>query len=151
VERHGRLPPARACEYIRQAALGLQHAFEMKMVHRDIKPQNLILTTQGEIKILDFGLARLASEAMPEEGRVGDGAAGELTGPGRLTSPGTLLGTADYMAPEQARGPHAANIRSDIYSLGCTLYYLLTGRVPFSGGSVSHVLQEHESAKPQPL
>jgi hypothetical protein len=128
VAEEGTLPVARACDYIRQAALGLQHAFERGMVHRDIKPQNLMRTPEGTIKVLDFGLARFARASAlavePSPIQMGSECA-------PLTLTGSLMGTPDYMAPEQAANPHDADIRADIYSLGCTLYFLLTGRVPF--------------------
>jgi serine/threonine protein kinase len=133
IDRRGRLPVLHACNYAMQAAVGLQHAHQHGMVHRDIKPQNLMRTPRGTIKILDFGLARLARS--PSEA--------EDAG---LTSAGCAMGTPDYIAPEQARDSRHADIRSDIYSLGCTLYFLLTGRVPFPGGTglekvVAHLQQ----------
>src|SRR5207249_5601176 len=107
VER-GRLSLTEACEYARQAALGLQHAHEQGMVHRDIKPHNLMLTPQGRVKILDFGLARLASEILlPAPAGRDAGEPWSLTG----------LGTLDYLAPEQAMTPQQADIRADVYSL----------------------------------
>lgn len=127
VKERGPLPIAEACEYIRQAAMGLQHAFERGMVHRDIKPHNLMRTPQGQVKILDFGLARLGRDAGPEEAFTSKAKV--------LTAAETVLGTPDYMAPEQAVDSHAADIRADIYSLGATLYFLLTGRAPFAGTS----------------
>ena len=128
VDRRGPLPVGEACEYARQAALGLQHAFEDGMVHRDIKPQNLMRTTRGQVKILDFGLARFASEVGSQAG---------------VTAEGMVLGSADYIAPEQIDDPHAADIRADIYSLGCTLYFLLAGRPPFPDGSLIQKLMAH--------
>ena len=136
VEHRGPLPIGEACEYARQAALGLQHAFEDGMVHRDIKPQNLMRTTRGQIKILDFGLARFASEAASL---------------GWMTAPGMVLGSADYIAPEQIDDPHAADIRADLYSLGCTLYFLLAGRSPFPDGSLIQKLLAHREKSPRPL
>lgn len=125
VKQQGPLPIAEAVEYIRQAALGLQHAYERGIVHRDIKPGNLLVARSSDgrpvVKILDFGLARFASE--PDEST-------------RLTEVGKLLGTIDYIAPEQASDPRGADIRADIYSLGCSLFYLLAGRPPFLGDSV---------------
>lgn len=129
----GRLSVAEACSCVRQAALGLQHAFEHGMTHRDVKPHNLILTAAGIVKVLDFGLARLNQDA------------GAATG---VTSAGMILGTADYMAPEQADNPHTADVRSDIYALGCTLYHLLTGQVPFPGGGLSAKLRAHAEKEP---
>jgi RND family efflux transporter MFP subunit len=138
----GSLPPAEACSYIRQAALGLQHAHERGMVHRDIKPQNLIVTFEGQVKILDFGLARFVLETAPAVALVastGADAAVDLTQLNPpiepLTQAGTVMGTPAYIAPEQARDPHTADIRADIYSLGCTLYDLLTGRSPIPEGT----------------
>lgn len=142
VHKRGPLPVAHACHYIRQAALGLQHAFEQGMVHRDIKPQNLMLTRKGQVKILDFGLARFARERDPN---------GPQQSSHGLTEVNTVLGTPDYMAPEQANDAHRADIRSDIYSLGCTLYYLLVGRVPFPEGSDIEKLIAHVEQPPPPL
>jgi WD40 repeat protein len=133
----GPLPVQEACNYIRQAALGLQHAHEHSMIHRDIKPHNLMRTPQGVVKILDFGLARLAGDT-----------ASRSDNP---TAPGTVLGTVDYMAPEQADDAHEADIRSDIYSLGCTLYHLLSGRPPFPKGTVVQKIMAHTERQPRPL
>lgn len=116
VRQHGSLQPTDACEIIRQAALGLAHAHEHGLVHRDIKPSNLMLTRGGQVKLLDLGLARLREE--PHEGE-------------ELTAASQIMGTADYMAPEQAGDSHDVDIRADIYSLGCTLYRLVTGEVPY--------------------
>ena len=125
VKKNGPLPVAQACEYIRQAALGLQHAFERGLVHRDIKPANLLLTADGKtVKILDMGLARLDQKA-------GDGEASST-----MTQEGAVMGTPDYIAPEQAMESHTVDIRADLYSLGCTFYYLLTAKVPFPGGTL---------------
>jgi serine/threonine-protein kinase len=143
IEKKGPLPIANACAYIRQAAIGLQHAHEKGMVHRDIKPHNLMLTRQGTVKILDFGLARFASE------RSEDGADGKPTDmKTALTQYGVVLGTPDFVAPEQARDSRKADIRADIYSLGCTLFFLLTGKPPFAGGSALEKLVHHFEALP---
>jgi serine/threonine protein kinase len=136
VQQQGPLQVAEACRYIHQAALGLQHAFEQGMTHRDVKPQNLMVTSQGCIKVLDFGLARLW---------------GERPGAGRLTQVGALVGTPEYMAPEQATDPHKADTRADVYSLGCTLYFLLAGRSPFGQGSAAELMYAHLRQEPAPL
>jgi WD40 repeat protein/tRNA A-37 threonylcarbamoyl transferase component Bud32 len=136
VQERGPLPVDRACDYVRQAALGLQYAFEQGMFHRDLKPHNLMLTPDGRVKILDFGLARFASEAASAAG---------------LTGTGMVLGTVDYIAPEQADNAHRADIRSDIYSLGCTLYHLLAGQPPFPTGTAVQKVMAHVEKKPQPL
>jgi serine/threonine protein kinase len=132
----GRLPVAEACDYVRQAALGLQHAHERGLVHRDIKPHNLLRGTDGTIKVLDMGLARLDQLSHP------DSSASELT------QTGTLMGTPAYVAPEQALDPRRADIRSDVYSLGCTLYHLLTGQPPFPRGSLAEILLKHQLTEP---
>ena len=113
LEQHGPLPVREACDCIRQAALGLQHAHEKGLVHRDIKPGNLLRTDSGQVKVLDLGLA-LVLEAT------------------RLTQDGETFGTPDYMAPEQVTNAHEVDTRADVYSLGCTLYHLLAGQVPFA-------------------
>lgn len=150
VAKSGPLEPAYACYFIRQAAKGLEHAFQAGMVHRDIKPQNLMLTRKGQVKILDFGLARLASEAR-EEFQPTTPAGAREAGPLDLTHFGDVMGTPDYMAPEQAIDPRQADIRADIYSLGCTLYALLTGKTPFGSGSPRDKVLAKKDAKPQPI
>jgi serine/threonine protein kinase len=139
VEKNGPLPVAQACNFVSQAAVGLQHAYERGMVHRDIKPGNLMLTKDGNkpvIKILDFGLAKVTSETGVEGG---------------LTHTGQMLGTPQYMAPEQTLDAQKADIRADIYSLGCTLYCLLAGRPPFDAPSLYELLQAHHSMNPELL
>lgn len=118
VERVGPLPVADACELLRQAAVGLGHAHEQGLVHRDVKPNNLMLARGGTVKILDLGLART---------RVGEPA------PDGLTTSGVILGTADYIAPEQIGNAQAADARADVYGLGMTLFFLLAGSPPFAG------------------
>jgi hypothetical protein len=130
--------------------LGLQFAAEHGMVHRDIKPHNLMLTPDGQVKILDFGLARLLREETEEDLRAEVPAQGAASA-GTLTEVGTLMGTADFIAPEQAADPRQADSRADIYSLGCTLYYLLAGTVPFPGGTALDKLAAHKQHKPAPL
>jgi serine/threonine protein kinase/WD40 repeat protein len=134
----GRLPTGLACEYVRQAALGLQHVHENRLVHRDIKPSNLMVTSEGVVKILDLGLAQLRPRQADE------------SAPG-LTSQGSLMGTMDYVAPEQLNNPSAVDIRADIYSLGCTLYHLLSGRVPFPAPTIMQKIAAHQMAEPDSL
>jgi WD40 repeat protein/serine/threonine protein kinase len=140
VRKDGQLPVAQACDFMRQSALGLHHAFERGLVHRDIKPANLLLTGNGLIKILDMGLARLGDNTPTEDD--------ESTA---LTRQGVVMGTVDYMAPEQAMNFHSADIRADLYSLGCTFYFLLAGRVPFPGGEALARLLRHREEDPQPI
>lgn len=133
------LPVDAACYYAYQAARGLRHAHEKGMVHRDIKPSNLMRQKLGKkhvIKVLDFGLAKASIE-----GEAGS----DLTGLGKM------LGTPDFVAPEQTRDATNADIRADLYSLGCTLYYLLAGRPPFIGRGMYEVLEAHQFHTPQPL
>ena len=139
VKTKGPLPIAHACYFIHQAALGLQHAHERGMVHRDIKPANLILARDGKkaiVKVLDFGLAKVTSEGQADSG---------------LTREGQMLGTPDYIAPEQIRDAQTADIRADVYSLGCTFYYLLTGGPPFRGDHLWDIYQAHFSMEAGPL
>jgi serine/threonine-protein kinase len=145
VRQRGRLPVGLACDLIRQAALGLQYAYERGTVHRDIKPANLIAQRgpmRGSpyvLKILDFGLARLhdAEEAQTPSDSV-------------VTAKRVVLGTPDFLSPEQARDTHAVDVRSDLYSLGCTFYFLLAGQVPYPGGTKIEKLIRHgtETAAP---
>jgi serine/threonine protein kinase len=118
VKQRGPRKLPEACQMIRHAALGLAHAHEHGLVHRDIKPSNLLLSKKGLVKILDLGLARLQTEK----------AAAEAS----LTVQGEMMGTPDYMAPEQWQSAHTAGPAADLYALGCTLHYLLTGRSPFA-------------------
>ena len=139
VKTKGPLSIPQACYYIHQVALGLQHAHERGMVHRDIKPANLILARVGKqpiVKVLDFGLAKVTSEGQADTG---------------LTRDGQMLGTPDYIAPEQIRNAQTADIRADIYSLGCTFYHLLTGAPPFRGEHLWDLYQAHFSMDAQPL
>ena len=139
LKQRGPLPVDEACDYMRQAALGLQHASDHGMVHRDIKPHNLMLSTEGEVKILDFGLTKLVDDVPTDTVP----SSPDSQQPRQLTTAGAVMGTVDFMAPEQAQDPHAADTRSDIYSLGCTLYALLTGRAPFEEGNTRDRLTAH--------
>jgi formylglycine-generating enzyme required for sulfatase activity/serine/threonine protein kinase/FKBP-type peptidyl-prolyl cis-trans isomerase len=139
VKTRGPLPVANACSYLHQACLGLQHAHERGMVHRDIKPSNLMLAREGKravVKILDFGLAKVQSEGPVDGG---------------LTHEGQMLGTPDFIAPEQISDARGSDIRADIYSMGCTLYYLLTGGPPFKASSLYDLLQSHHAMDATPL
>ncbi len=161
VRNHGPLPIAETCDCIWQAAMGLQHAHERGLVHRDIKPTNLFLSTardeavkaalsgnisaqaldaasnlappQGVVKILDLGLARIVEAAPGKE-------------PSQLTHDGLVVGTPDFLAPEQARNASKVDIRSDIYGLGCTMYFVLTGEVPYPNGTTTEKLLQHSNA-----
>ncbi len=139
VNGRGPLPVPLACNFVYQAALGLQHAHEEGLVHRDIKPSNLMLARKRDkptIKVLDFGLAKATREERVDSG---------------LTGQGQMLGTPDCVAPEQIRDAQSADIRADIYSLGCTLYHLLAGRPPFAGDSLWDLYQAHFSMDAGPL
>jgi WD40 repeat protein len=149
VAARGPLGVAEACGYVRQAAAGLQHAFEHGMVHRDVKPANLMLTPDGRIKVLDFGLAHVIDSTEPDVPTASETT--ELAPAAGLTRASTVLGTPDYMAPEQAADSRAVDVRTDVYALGCTLYFLLTGRPPFPEGSADAKLAFHRERTPPPL
>lgn len=138
VRQHGPMDVTRACHYIRQAACGLQHIHENRLIHRDIKPGNLLLDRQGTIKILDLGLARFFADA------AGDSLTTRFDNQ-------SMMGTADYIAPEQAMDLHSADIRADIYSLGASFYYLLAGRPPFDGKTITQKLIQHQTQIPTPI
>lgn len=138
LDRGGALPVSVAVGYVLQAAKGLEYAHSHGVIHRDIKPANLLLDRNGTIKILDMGLARIDE---PEEAGVG------ATLAERLTRTGQMLGTVDYVSPEQAADTRSADHRSDIYSLGCTLYRLLTGKPVYGGESAVQKLMAHCEAE----
>lgn len=134
VAKGGPLQPLDAAEYVRQAAMGLAHAHQAGLVHRDIKPGNLLLDLKGTIKILDMGLARFFDESDENS----------LT----IQHDERVLGTADFLSPEQAINSHNVDARADIYSLGCTLYFLLTKHAPFEQGSLAQRLLAHQTQEP---
>ena len=154
VSQVGPLPVDVACDFARQAATGLQHAHQAGLVHRDVKPANLFLLnpplpgfTTGRkvepvVKIIDWGLARcLRDPSDPNAGACDD----------TEEQKGALIGTADYVAPEQARNPTLVDVRADVYSLGCSLYFLLTAQVPFPGTSLMQKLLMHQEKEPPSL
>jgi serine/threonine protein kinase len=147
VKERGALSIAEACAYVRQAALGLQHAHDIDLVHRDIKPSNILVIPNEKkkynhacsVKILDMGLARTLHDEFSEENTT------------ELTRAGMVVGTPDYMSPEQAKNSSNVDHRSDIYSLGCTLYYLLTASVIFPKGTPFEKLMQHQMDTPLPI
>jgi serine/threonine protein kinase len=136
VKKIGPLEIVRACHYIYGSAIGLQHAHEIGLIHRDIKPGNILIDRSGVVKILDMGLARFFNDEDDVLTKKYDE---------------NVLGTADYLAPEQALDSHSVDIRADIYSLGATFYYLLTGSALFPEGSVAQKLIWHQTRQPRPL
>ena len=133
VHEKGTLSVATALDYVIQTGRGLEYAHAQGVIHRDIKPSNLLLDDKGTLKILDMGLARLEQEI------------GSLdsTAAASLTQIGQVMGTVDYMPPEQSMDTHGADARADIYSLGCTLYYLLTGRAVYGGDTLARKIMAH--------
>ena len=134
VKQEGALPLELACNYIAQTAEGLAYAHENNLIHRDIKPANLLIDDKGIVRILDLGLALYS-----------DGAKASLT----VAHNENVLGTADYLSPEQAVNSHKVDLRTDIYSLGCTLYFLLTGHPPFTDGSLAQRIAKHQTTMPE--
>src|SRR5713101_8036703 len=132
IQSHGRLSVPDAVNYLAQIAGGLAHAAERGVVHRDIKPSNIIITPNGRAKLVDMGLARSVEPR------------GDLA----LTQSGVTLGTYDYISPEQALEPRQADVRSDIYSLGCTFYHALTGQAPVPEGTAAKKLHHHQQVAP---
>src|SRR5438105_853745 len=132
LERRGCLPVSEAVHYMLQIATGLAHASARGVVHRDIKPSNIIISPNGRAKLVDMGLARSLDP------HIDDG----------LTQSGVTLGTFDYISPEQALEPREADVRSDIYSLGCTFYHMLTGQAPVPEGTAAKKLHHHQHVPP---
>jgi serine/threonine-protein kinase len=139
VAAHGPVPWAQACDLMRQAALGLQHAHESGLVHRDVKPANLLVSREGGLKILDFGLALLDKDQDKAEFSLA-----MIFGHG-------CVGTDDFIAPEQSEEGHLVDPRADIYSLGCTFYFALAGTVPFPNRSTAQKLEGHRTLQPRPV
>lgn len=133
VQSSGPLELEESLLYVLQVAEALEHASSRDVVHRDIKPSNVLVTASGQVKLVDMGLARLHQVDAPA---------------GDITASGVTLGTFDYISPEQARDPRLADVRSDIYSLGCTLFYMLTGQPPFPEGTALQKLLRHNSDEP---
>ncbi len=133
IKKHGRLPPEIAAEFARQIALGLDHLLERELLHRDVNPSNILVTRAGVAKLTDFGLAI----------EVGD--------PHELTREGSTIGTFDYLSPEQAWSSRALDIRSDIYSLGCSLFHMIAGHPPFPASTMAEILLAHQRVDPTPL
>lgn len=141
VANNGPLTIADTLNYSIQIADALTHAWQRSVVHRDIKPSNILITNKGQAKLVDMGLARLHEVEQ----------ATEAEADADLTATGMTIGTFDYIAPEQARSPRDADTRSDIYSLGCTMFYMLTGRPPFPGGTPLQKLLSHQGDQPPAL
>ncbi len=137
VKKGGPLDPTRACHYVYHTAVGLQYAYEVAgLVHRDVKPGNIMVDRQGVVKLLDMGLARFFNDETDNLTKKHDE---------------SVLGTADYLSPEQATDSHGVDIRADIYSLGATFYFILTGQAPFAEGSVAQKLLWHQTRQPKPV
>ncbi|MFC1806545.1 serine/threonine-protein kinase, partial [Planctomycetota bacterium] len=125
ITRQGRVDERRALEIARDVARALEHAHKRGIIHRDIKPDNVMLTAEGEVKLADLGLARRVEDA------------------GSVTLEGTALGTPYYMAPEQVRGQPDVDTRADIYALGASLYHMVTGTVPYDGANATAIITKH--------
>src|SRR2546422_8098494 len=136
IRKTGPMNPTRACHYLYWSAIGLQHAHAAGLIHRDIKPGNILVDRQGVVKILDLGLARFFNDDQDLLTKKYDE---------------SVLGTADYLAPEQAIDSHTVDGRADIYSLGATFYFLLAGQAPFAEGSVAQKLLWHQNRAPKPI
>jgi serine/threonine protein kinase len=136
---YGPRPIAQACELVRQAALGLAHAHGRGLVHRDVKPSNLLLSNEGVVKVLDLGLARLQDTVPGEINRRA------------MTLAGQCMGTPDFMAPEQWEDSHNVDSRADLYALGCTLFFLLTGRAPYENAEHSTIVRKMAGHTSEPI
>jgi serine/threonine protein kinase len=153
VKERGPLGIADAVDYVTQAARGLAYAHGRGVVHRDMKPANLMLDGEGVVKVLDLGLSRLREEVdplSPVPGAEDESSAGSRAG-GQMTQAGDVLRTVDFVAPEQAQSPRDADHRADVYGLGCTLFYLLNGHGAFARGSTAATLATHRDEAPPSL
>jgi serine/threonine protein kinase len=144
LDREGRIPQVEACQLIQQAALGLAYIHSQEIIHRDICPANLWISDQGVVKIMEFGAARDALSFVDSLGGDGDDLTIQQAG-------GDLLGHYAYMSAQQAEDPHSADVASDLYSLGCTLYHCLTGQVPFPDKNPVRQMLRHANEPPRPL
>ena len=145
VKKEGKLAPETAVGYILQAARGLRYGHNQGMVHRDVKPDNLMLNTEGIVKVADLGLVKLPSGDLPQQAGALPPSDDDEDGKTELTRVGAAMGTPAYMPPEQARDSSAVDQRADIYSLGCTLYVLITGKPPFEGKTALEIISKHQS------
>ena len=136
VKKRGALPFDMVANYMAQAARGLQHSHEVGLIHRDVKPANLLINQDGQVKLLDLGLALFADDAQAS-----------LT----MDFNDKVLGTADYLAPEQALNSHQVDHRADLYGLGCTMYFLLTGNPPFPDGTIAQRIAKHQKVMPKEI
>jgi serine/threonine protein kinase len=137
VTTHGPLPVGRAARLFAQVAAGLGHAHEQGLIHRDLKPSNVMISPRDHVKVLDLGLALVMGEVVEDQRVVG--------------GKGYVVGTMDYIAPEQTEDATAVDARSDLYALGCTLYFALTGQPPFPGGDAHTKMRRHREEAPPPL
>src|SRR4051794_30109777 len=133
IAENGPIPPATAARLARQVPLGLEHAQQKGLIHREVNPYNILVTRDGVAKLTDLGLAIDQAEQA------------------QVTREGATVGTFDYISPEQAKHSHSVDTRSDIYSLGCTLYHMLSGQVPFPSPSLPEKLFAHQAVDPEPL
>ncbi len=136
VKKKGPMPFEKVANYMAQAAHGLQHAHDVGLIHRDIKPANILINSAGKVKILDLGLALFADDSQAS-----------LT----IDFNDKVLGTADYLAPEQALNSHKVDHRADLYGLGCTMYFLLTGQAPFPEGTIAQRIAKHQREMPKEI
>jgi serine/threonine protein kinase len=137
VAGNGPMDVALACNYVRQAAEGLQHAHEKGLIHRDVKPSNILVTPRDQVKVCDLGLALIEGEEIEDHTVVG--------------GKGYVVGSMDYIAPEQTENAATVGPRSDLYGLGCTLYFALTGQPPFPGGDARTKIRRHRKELPAAL